>query len=105
MFLVGVATMTCYWMTSHQSGLAVAAFSTAAQLGCADMVRMLLELGVPVNATDARGWTALHAASAAGHEHVMKLLLQSGVSAHARMTSAKSPVLQHVRMSACYMLY
>ena len=58
----------------------VVAFSAAAQLGCTDMVRMLLDLGVPVNATDARGWTALHAASAAGHEDVMLLLLQSGVS-------------------------
>ena len=57
----------------------VVAFSAAAQLGCTDMVRMLLDLGVPVNATDARGWTALHAASAAGHEDVMLLLLQSGV--------------------------
>lgn len=59
--------------------MSVSAFTTAAQLGCVDMVKMLLGLGVPVNAADAGGWTALHAASGAGHENVMQLLLQSGV--------------------------
>ena len=57
----------------------IAAFTTAAQLGCVDMLRMMLGLGVPVNATDAGGWTALHAAAQAGHDEAVALLLKSGV--------------------------
>ena len=52
---------------------------TAAQLGCVDMVRMLLELGVPINVPDLSGWTALHAASEAGQTEVVELLLKHGV--------------------------
>lgn len=58
----------------------LAAFVTAAQLGCIDMVRMLIDIGVPVNVPDTGGWTALHAACEAGHGEMVELLLQSGVS-------------------------
>lgn len=56
------------------------AFVAAAKLGCMDMVKMLLDLGVPVNCPDAKGWTALHAAAEGGHLEVVKALLQHEAS-------------------------
>ena len=51
------------------------------QLGSVEMVRLLLELGVPVNMPDIGGWTALHAAASAGQTEVATLLLEHQVRA------------------------
>jgi hypothetical protein len=56
------------------------AFVTAAGLGCADMVKMLLEIGVPPDLPDQAGLTALHAAAENGHVAVIELLIGGGVS-------------------------
>ena len=45
----------------------------------------MLGLGVPVNAADAGGWTALHAAAQAGHDEAVALLLKNGVSSMHRV--------------------
>ena len=55
------------------------AFVSAAQLGCPDMIRLMLDVGVPVNIPDTGGWTALHAAAKAGHFNVVQLLLDNKV--------------------------
>jgi hypothetical protein len=57
------------------------AFVTAAGLGCADMVKMLLEIGVPPDLPDQAGLTALHAAAEHGHVAVIELLIGGGVCA------------------------
>ena len=44
------------------------------------MVKLLLDLGVPVNSPDVGGWTALHAAASAGNTPVAELLLEHQVS-------------------------
>lgn len=54
------------------------AFVTAAQIGCLEMVKLLLNLGVPINVPDTGGWTALHAAVDSGHLDVTEFLLANG---------------------------
>ena len=56
------------------------AFVMAAHLGCADMLRLMLGVGVQADTRDVGGWTALHAAANAGHGDVAHLLLEAGVS-------------------------
>lgn len=50
----------------------------AAGHGHVETVRALLDNGADVNATDASGWTALHAAAYKGSLEVMQLLLERG---------------------------
>ena len=37
-----------------------------------DMVKSLVDLGASVDAVDNEGWTALHAATSCGHEHIVE---------------------------------
>lgn len=50
----------------------------AAGHGHVETVRVLLDHGADVNATDVSGWTALHAAAYKGSIEVMQLLLERG---------------------------
>ena len=50
----------------------------AAGHGHVDMVRVLLDAGADINAADASGWTALHAAAAKGDRATVVLLLERG---------------------------
>ena len=53
----------------------------AAQEGDADAVRRLLDLGLPLHATDAQGCTALLRACGGGHLALVQLLLERGANA------------------------
>jgi ankyrin repeat protein len=55
----------------------------AAARGAADVCRELLDAGVPVDAVDDRGRTALHRAAIHGRTEVIHLLLQSGADVDA----------------------
>jgi ankyrin repeat protein len=52
----------------------------AARHGHLKAVRLLLDLGVPVNGTDPHGLTALHVAAERGHRLVVDHLLERGAS-------------------------
>jgi hypothetical protein len=56
----------------------------AAALGHINMARILLEIGVDVNATDPKHGTALYAASSWHHTNVVRLLLKHGTNVNAR---------------------
>ena len=71
------------------------AFVTAAGLGCADMVKMLLEIGVPPDLPDQNGLTALHAAAESGHVAVIELLIGGGVSLCLILYPTKSNYVEH----------
>ena len=68
------------------------AFVTAAQLGCLEMVKLLMDVGVPVNIPDMGGWTALHAASDSGHDDVVDLLLANGADPNIQTDSGSTPL-------------
>ena len=65
-----------------------------AAAGEAESVRTLLAGGDPtaIDAADALGWTALMYAADAGHDDVVRILLNAGASPHAR-TEAQETVL------------
>jgi ankyrin repeat protein len=50
----------------------------AAAKGHPEVVRLLLDRGAHINATDHTGWTPLHAAIYGGHAEVVQLLLERG---------------------------
>lgn len=54
----------------------------AAAKGHAEVVRLLLDHGAHINATDHTGWTALHAAVYGGHVEVVRLLLERRAQLH-----------------------
>ncbi|XP_072547741.1 ankyrin repeat and SAM domain-containing protein 6-like isoform X2 [Salminus brasiliensis] len=61
-----------------------------------DAVRAGLPL-VPVDCTDEEGNTALHFASASGHEHLVRFLLRKGASVDSRNNYGWTPLMQAAR--------
>ncbi|RPE79871.1 ankyrin repeat domain-containing protein [Vulcaniibacterium tengchongense] len=70
----------------------------AAIVGDADAVRRLLELGLPVDATDAQGCTALLRAAGGGHRAVVDLLLARGADPTRAAASGATPLSAAVSM-------
>jgi hypothetical protein len=65
---------------------------TAAQAGKAVSVRALLDGGIPANAEDSAGQTALHHAAAAGDVDTVGLLLDRGANPRATTPSGTTPL-------------
>ncbi|MDI9238324.1 ankyrin repeat domain-containing protein [Lysobacter sp. LF1] len=70
----------------------------AAIVGDADAVRRLLDLGLPVDATDAQGCTALLRAAGGGHRAVVDLLLARGADPQCTAHSGATPLSAAVSM-------
>ncbi len=52
----------------------------AAKKGCVGLIKAALDCGVNIDATDARGWSAICYAIAAGHNDVVKTLIDAGAA-------------------------
>lgn len=70
----------------------------AAIMGDADAVRRLLDLGLPVDAVDAQGCTALLRAAGGGHRAVVDLLLARNADPKATANSGATPLSAAVSM-------
>ncbi|WP_206862530.1 ankyrin repeat domain-containing protein [Lysobacter changpingensis] len=70
----------------------------AAIVGDADAVRRLLDLGLPVDATDTQGCTALLRAAGGGHRAVVDLLLARGADPQRTANSGATPLSAAVSM-------
>src|SRR5260370_12376164 len=67
----------------------------AVRSGDLERVRALLKEGVPANAIDSRGGTALHDAIWAGEKEIVALLVEAGADVNARHTEAGSTPLHY----------
>jgi hypothetical protein len=68
------------------------ALHAAVALGdSADTVRLLLDAGADVNASQAGGFTPLHQAAAAGKQNLLTLLLENGARSNERCDQGKLP--------------
>lgn len=77
------------------SDVDAAAIVTAAEHGAVQAVRLMLDLGFPVDARGAdRGETALHAAAYAGSADTVHVLVEHGADLDARDTEWNSPPLE-----------
>ncbi|MCM2335253.1 MAG: ankyrin repeat domain-containing protein [Pseudomonas sp.] len=70
----------------------------AAIVGDADAVRRLLDLGLPVDALDSQGCTALLRAAGGGHRAVVDLLLARGAQPQRAANSGATPLSAAVSM-------
>ena len=70
----------------------------AAMVGDVDAVRRLVDLGLPVDALDAQGCTALLRAAGGGHLPVVDLLLARGADARHAAHSGATPLSAAVSM-------
>lgn len=70
----------------------------AAVVGDADAVRRLLDLGLPLDAVDPQGCTALLRAAGSGHRAVVDLLLARGADPRCAATSGATPLSAAVSM-------
>ncbi|QOY62968.1 ankyrin repeat domain-containing protein [Lysobacter sp. H21R4] len=72
--------------------LLAADLPSAAMVGDADAVRRLLDLGLPVDAVDSQGCSALLRAAGSGHRAVVDLLLTRGASVGLAAGSGATPL-------------
>ena len=70
----------------------------AAASGDADAVRRLLDLGLPIDATDAQGCTALLRAAGGGHRAVVDMLLSRGADPKLAARTGATPLSAAVSM-------
>ena len=54
------------------------------------LLRVLISFDADINMTDKNGWTCLHAASALGYEHTVRILLSKGINFNARSVTGES---------------
>lgn len=59
--------------------------------GHVDIVRLLINKGADIEATDGRGWTPLHIAAMKGHAQIVELLTQSGAKLDAKDRRGMTP--------------
>ena len=69
----------------------------AAKSGCLAMVELMIQESCDINATDDKGWNALHFASHHGHYHIIERLFAGGVSAKATTSRKETPLLLAVK--------
>ena len=91
------------WLDWHgwslpRRALQPADLPAAAIVGDADAVRRLLELGLPVDARDGQGCTALLRAAGGGHRAVVDLLLARGADAQCAANTGATPLSAAVSM-------
>jgi ankyrin repeat protein len=84
--------------TLPRRALADADLPAAAMSGDADAVRRLLDLGLPLDAVDAQGCTALLRAAGGGHAAVIDLLLARGADLNLAAHSGATPLSAAVSM-------
>ncbi|MDQ7760583.1 ankyrin repeat domain-containing protein [Xanthomonas sontii] len=70
----------------------------AAMVGDAEAIRRLIDLGLPVDAVDAQGCTALLRAAGGGHAEAVKLLLSRGADLQHAAASGATPLSAAVSM-------
>lgn len=73
------------------------ALTAAAACGHVDVVRILLEAGVPINQSKTNGATALFLASQNNHREVMQLLLERGADVNQAKQDNVAPLLMAAR--------
>jgi outer membrane protein assembly factor BamB len=78
--LIAVLVLTCLPLPAAASGDPQELFA-AARAGRLDEVRRLIEAGVPVDATDKYGTSAMMMAASAGQPEVVRFLLEKGADA------------------------
>jgi len=72
----------------------------AAQNGCVDTVKLLLEAGANVDAAEAYlGWTPLLRAAQGRHADVVRALLERGAAVNVRVAMGKTPWTEAIRGS------
>jgi len=84
--------------TLPRRALTDADLPAAAMSGDADAVRRLLDLGLPLDAVDAQGCTALLRAAGGGHAAVIDLLLARGADLNLAAHSGATPLSAAVSM-------
>jgi uncharacterized protein len=77
---------------ASKNGMKVTPMHSAAAAHSAQLVRILIESGAPVNTRQEGGWTALHEAAQAGDVEMVKTLLEHGADPQARSDSGKTPM-------------
>lgn len=85
------------WPLPHRA-LQACDVPAAAIVGDADAVRRLLDLGLPVDAVDTQGCTALLRAAGGGHRAVVDLLLARGADPRLGARSGATPLSAAVSM-------
>ncbi len=78
--------------------LQAADLPSAAMAGDADAVLRLLELGLPVNGTDAQGCSALLRAAGGGHDVVVALLIEHGADTSLAARTGATPLSAAISM-------
>ena len=66
---------------------------SAAELGEIDSVKKILDQGVPVEAKNPDGWTALMKATYEGHEDIVRLLIDRGAAVDTQENAGWTPLM------------